>query len=122
MGTEKRHREHNDLHCEIPVTYVVAALGGVVEVPTLSGSVNLTIPTETQNGKQFRLRGKGVKALRGGQVGDLLCRVIVETPVNLTEEQKNKLREFDELLKNDNKNHSPKSHSWFNAVKNFFQG
>lgn len=113
-------REDNDLHCEIPVTYSVAALGGEVEVPTLSGSVNLKIPAETQSGKQFRLRGRGVKALRGGQIGDLLCRIVIETPVNLNEEQKQKLREFDELLKN-GKNHSPKSSSWFDAVKSFFQ-
>lgn len=116
------HREHNDLHCEIPVTFVTATLGGEVEVPTLSGHVNLKIPAETQSGNQFRLRGKGVKALRAGQVGDLLCRVVVETPIRLTEEQKNKLREFDALLKNDQKNHSPKSSGWFDTVKKFFQG
>ena len=80
----------------------------------------IKIPAETQSGKQFRLRGKGVKALRAGTVGDLLCRVIVETPVSLTEEQKQKLREWDALLKNDNKNHSPQSSSWFNSVKHFF--
>lgn len=87
----------------------------------MTGNVNLKIPAETQSGEQFRLRGKGVKALRGGQVGDLLCRVVVETPVGLSEEQKNKLREFDALLKSDNKNHSPKSSNWFTAVKRFFQ-
>ncbi|PJB11095.1 MAG: molecular chaperone DnaJ [Gammaproteobacteria bacterium CG_4_9_14_3_um_filter_38_9] len=114
------HREQNNLHCEIPVTLVTVALGGEIEVPTLSGNVNLKIPAETQSGRQFRLRGKGVKALRSSGVGDLLCRVIVETPINLTEEQKNKLHEFDALLKV-GKNHSPKASGWFDSVKKFFQ-
>ena len=106
----------------MPVSFITATLGGEVEVPTLSGNVNLKIPPETQSGKQFRLRGKGIKALRSGQIGDLLCRVIVETPINLSEEQKNKLREFDALLKSDNKNHNPKTKSFFDSVKRFFQG
>ncbi|EKD45153.1 MAG: chaperone protein DnaJ, partial [uncultured bacterium] len=114
-------RHENDLHCEIPVTFLTAALGGEVEVPTLSGNVNLKIPVETQSGKQFRLRGKGVKALRSASVGDLLCRVVIETPVNLSDTQKQKLQEFDQLLQQDNKNHSPKTASWFDSVKRFFQ-
>lgn len=114
-------RDENDLHCEIPVSFMTATLGGEIEVPTLTGNVNLKIPHETQSGKQFRLRGKGVKSLRGGQVGDLLCRVVVETPVNLSEEQKNKLRDFEADLKADNKNHTPKSSGWFDSVKQFFK-
>lgn len=115
------HREGNDLHCSIPVSFVVATLGGEIEVPTLSGNVNLKIPQETQSGKQFRLRGRGVKSLRGGQVGDLLCHVIVETPIHLSEEQKQKLRDFDFSLKSDNKNHTPQASGWFDSVKRFFQ-
>jgi len=114
-------REGSDLHCEVPVTFYAAALGGEVEVPTLSGNVSLKIPSETQSGKQFRLRGKGIKALRGSHTGDLICKVVVETPINLSEDQKQALKAFDELLKNDSKNHTPKTKSFFENVKNFFQ-
>ena len=113
-------RDGNDLHCEIPISFISAALGGEVEVPTLTGNVNLKIPNETQSGKQFRLRGRGVKSLRGAQVGDLLCRVVIETPIHLSEDQKNKLRDFDDALKADKKNHTPKSSGWFDSVKKFF--
>ncbi len=114
-------RDGEDLHCEIPVTIVTATLGGEIEVPTLSGDVKLKIPAETQSGKQFRLRGKGVKALRSAHVGDLLCRVVVETPINLNEAQRQKLREFDSLLKADSVSHSPKSSGFFESVKRFFR-
>ena len=88
--------------------------------PTLDGQVNLTIPAETQSGKLFRLRGKGIKALRSGTVGDLICRITVETPVKLNARQKEILKEFEQELEKDGKNHSPKAHTWFDSVKRFF--
>ncbi len=87
-------RDGKDLYCEVPITFVDAALGGDLEVPTLDGRVKLKIPPETQTGKLFRLRGKGVKPVRGGSVGDLLCRAVVETPVKLNKEQKALLEEL----------------------------
>ncbi len=114
-------RKDNDLYSEVPVSFVTAALGGDVQVPTLNGQVRLSIPSETQSGKLFRLRGKGVKALRSGAVGDLLCRVMVETPVKLNAEQKELLQNFEEMIKRDSKKHSPKSKSWFDGVKRFFK-
>ena len=90
-------------------------------MPTLSGKVRLAIPEGTQTDKLFRLRGKGVKQLRGNRMGDLLCRVVVETPVKLSEEQKQHLKKFDDMLISDNKNHRPKEKSWFESVKSFFQ-
>lgn len=113
-------RQGAELHSDVPVSFVTAALGGEITVPTLDGQVVLKIPPETQTGKLFRLRGKGVKTLRGGDVGDLVCRVVVETPVKLNEEQKQTLRRFEELLSKDNKNHSPKACGWFDSVKQFF--
>ena len=113
-------RDGENLRTDVPITFVKAALGGEVEVPTMSGQVKLTIPPETQSGKVFRLRGKGIKVLRGNRIGDLLCRIAVETPVNLDDEQAAYLRSFDELLKKDGKSHSPKAGSWFNKVKQFF--
>ena len=95
-------------------------MGGELEVPTLDGRVNLKIPAETQTGKLFRLRGKGVKPVRGGSVGDLLCRAVVETPVNLTKRQKELLEELQETLGEDGKRQSPRQHSWFEGVKSFF--
>ncbi len=115
------HRHGNDLHVEVPISFITSALGGEIEVPTIGGHVKLTIPAETQNGKAFRMRGKGVKALRSGIVGDLLCKVAIETPVNLSKEQQEHLRQFEELLKQDGKNHSPKEKSWFDSVKDFFK-
>lgn len=114
-------RDGSDLHCDIPVDFIVCALGGEIEVPTLSGRVKLKIPVETQSGKVFRLRGKGVKSVHGGAVGDLLCHVTVETPVNLSQDQKNLLRQFQESLEQDGKDHSPKASSWFAGVKKFFE-
>jgi molecular chaperone DnaJ len=113
-------REANDLHTEIPIDFITATLGNEVEVPTLQGQVRLSIPAETQTGKLFRLRGKGVKGLRSATPGDLICRVVVETPINLSDEQKELLSKLDELLKKDKKNHSPRSSGWFESVKNFF--
>ncbi|MCF6767923.1 molecular chaperone DnaJ [Thiotrichales bacterium 19S11-10] len=114
-------REGNDLYCDVPIDMVMAAIGGVIEVPTIDGRVTLKIPAESQNGKLFRLRGKGVKALRGGNVGDLLCRINVEVPVNLNQEQKTLLKQLGETLKSSNHKHSPKSKSWFDGVKSFFE-
>ncbi|MCC6207824.1 MAG: molecular chaperone DnaJ, partial [Gammaproteobacteria bacterium] len=99
-------REGTDLHCEMPISFVTAALGGELDVPTLDGRVVLKVPAETQTGKLFRLRGKGVRSVQGGGVGDLLCRVVVETPVDLNEQQKDQLREFDRTLQERNDSHS----------------
>lgn len=115
-------REGDDLHCEVPIDFVVAALGGELEVPTLDGKVMLKIPSETQSGKLFRLRGKGVQSPRSGRAGDLFCRVVVETPVHLTHEQKELLKEFANSLKSGGEKHNPKSKSWFDGVKRFFDG
>ena len=113
-------RDGKHLYCEVPITYVDAALGGELEVPTLDGRVKLKVPSETQTGKLFRLRGKGVKPVRGGSVGDMLCRVVVETPVNLSKRQKELLEEFADTLGEGGKSHSPRQSSWFEGVKNFF--
>ncbi|MFK8026682.1 MAG: molecular chaperone DnaJ [Gammaproteobacteria bacterium] len=115
----KRDGEH--LHCEIPIGFVTAALGGEVEIPTLDGKINLKIPAETQTGKQFRMRGKGVKPVRGGAQGDMFVHVLTETPVNLTKQQKELLQELDTSLLASGKKHSPKSHGWGDGVKSFFE-
>lgn len=111
-------RDGNNLYCEVPISFVDAALGGELEVPTLDGRVKLKVPEGTQTGKLFRLRGKGVVPVRGGATGDLLCRVLVETPVNLTHKQKDLLREFQGSMKEGK--HSPKQNTWFEGMKNFF--
>ncbi len=113
-------RDGKNLYCEVPITFVDAALGGELEVPTLDGRVKLKIPAETQTGKLFRLRGKGVKPVRGGAVGDLLCRAVVETPVNLNKKQKELLREFQDSLGQGGDAQSPRQTSWFEGVKAFF--
>jgi len=112
-------RDENNLHCSVPISITLAALGGEIEVPTLTGKVKLKIPAETQSGKLFRLRNQGVVPVRGGPKGDLICRVNVETPVNLTKEQKDLLNQFDESL-NSNSKHSPQSKGWMDGVKKFF--
>jgi molecular chaperone DnaJ len=114
-------REGNDLYCEVPVSFATACLGGEIEVPTLNGRVSLKVPAESQSGKLFRLRGKGVTSMRSGQAGDLYCRIVVETPVNLNNEQKELLRKFEESLKSGNSRHNPKSKSWFEGVKSFWE-
>src|SRR6056297_3543236 len=113
-------RDGKNLYCEVPITFVDAALGGELEVPTLDGRVKLKIPPETQTGKLFRLRGKGVQPVRGGAVGDLLCRAVVETPVHLSKKQKEMLREFQESLGEGGHAQSPRQNSWFEGVKSFF--
>jgi molecular chaperone DnaJ len=115
-------REGRNLHCEIPINFADAALGGELEVPTLDGKVKLKIPKETQTGKLFRLRGKGVTSIRGGGAGDLLCRVVVETPVNLTSRQREILGEFQSIQKEEGRHQSPKESSWFDGVKKFVEG
>jgi molecular chaperone DnaJ len=128
LYVEIRVREHaiferdgSHLSCEVPVSFATATLGGTVEVPTLGGNVDLKVPAETQSGRVFRLREKGVKPVRGGPTGDLFCRVVLETPVNLTDEQKTLLRKLDESMHSSNRNHSPRQHSWLDGVKRFFE-
>lgn len=114
-------RQGADLACEVPISFATAVLGGAVEVPALAGQVNLKIPEETQSGKVFRLRGKGVKPVRGGSVGDLLVRVVVETPVKLSREQRRLLKDFDESIQSSSESHSPRERGWLDGVKEFFE-
>lgn len=114
-------REDNNLFCEVPISFVTATLGGELDVPTLDGRVKLHVPPETQTGKVFKLRGKGVKSLRGGAVGDLLCKVVVETPVNLNNRQKALLSEFEDSMVESGNKHSPRATSWLDGVKKFFE-
>lgn len=113
-------RDGKNLYCEVPISFVTGALGGELEVPALQGRVKLKIPPETQTGKVFRIKGMGVPSVRGGDTGDLMCRVQIETPVNLTAKQKELLTQFDKTMSANNK-HSPKSSTWFNKVKKFFE-
>ncbi|MBK5913432.1 molecular chaperone DnaJ [Rhodocyclus purpureus] len=113
-------REQNDLHCEMPISFTTAALGGEIEIPTLEGVAKLKIPAETQSGKVFRLRGKGIKGVRSSGYGDLLCHVVVETPVNLTERQRELLRELEESSQANSSKHNPRANSWMDRVKDFF--
>ncbi len=112
-------RDGDDLHCEVPVSVATAALGGIVEIPTLDGGAEIELPEGTQTGKQFRLRGKGIKGLRASYPGDLYAHVLVETPVRLTERQKELMRELDASLKDPK--HSPQTKNWMDRVKEFFQ-
>jgi molecular chaperone DnaJ len=114
-------RDGQNLNCEVPVSFATAVLGGVIDVPTLNGSVVLKVPPETQSGKVFRLRGKGVRSVREAGFGDLFCRVQVETPVNLSEDQKAKLRAFEESIQQEASRHNPRARSWFDGVKEFFE-
>ncbi|MFZ2541613.1 MAG: molecular chaperone DnaJ [Gallionella sp.] len=115
-------RDHNDLHCEMPISFSTAALGGSIEIPTLDGVATIKIPAETQSGKIFRLRGKGIKGVRSSSYGDLHCHVAVETPVSLTARQKELLREFESINDNNSELHNPRAKSWMNKVKDFFAG
>jgi len=112
-------RQNNDLHCEMPISFTTAALGGEIDIPTLDGHAKLKIPSETQSGQVFRLRGKGIKALRSSGHGDLMCHVILETPVKLTDRQKELLREFDSINMKDG-SQNPRAKSWMDKVKAFF--
>lgn len=111
-------REGEHLYCEVPISFITAALGGDLEVPTLNGRIKLHIPSETQTGKVFKLSGKGVRTVRGSGQGDLLCRVIVETPVDLNRKQKEILREFESAT--EQQKNSPRVSKWYNRVKDFF--
>lgn len=113
-------RDGEDLHCELTIPFTTAALGGELEVPTLTGRGEITIPEGTQTGKTFRLRGKGIRGLRASYPGDLYCHISVETPVRLTDEQKKILRQFETSVAQGGEKHSPKSQSWTDRVKNFF--
>jgi molecular chaperone DnaJ len=115
-------RDHDDLHCEMPISITTAALGGEVEIPTLDGSARIRVPAESQTGKTFRLRGKGIKGVRSHVAGDLFCHVVVETPVNLTSRQKELLKEFAGISDQDVARHNPRSKSWLEKVKEFFEG
>ncbi len=112
-------REGVHLYCRVPVSMTTAALGGEVEVPTIDGGRSrVKVPTGAQSGKQMRLRGKGMPALRGGGSGDMVIEMAVETPVNLTARQKELLREFEKLSEENN----PEGQSFFSKVKGFWDG
>jgi len=113
-------RDGAHLSCEVPVSFTAAALGGSIEVPTLEGHANIKVPAGTQSGRVFRLREKGIRPVRGGATGDLFCRVVVETPVELGAEQKELLRKFDASLAADGKRHNPRQRSWLEGVRQFF--
>ena len=113
-------REGDDLHCVVPISFPRAALGGEIEVPTLQGKAAIDIPEGTQAGKQFRLRGKGIKGVRSSYPGDLYCHIAVETPVKLTEHQRKLLKDLDDSLKKGGAKHSPTEESWADRLKNFF--
>ncbi len=114
-------RDSADLSCEVPISFSTASLGGEVELPTLEGNVSLKVPAGTQSGKVFRLRGKGVTTVRDPRQGDLFARVAVETPVNLTNEQKELLKKFDEKVQAGGDKHSPRADTSFDTVKRFFE-
>ena len=114
-------RDGDNLYCEMPVSFAAAALGGNIDIPTLSGRANLKIPAESQSERVFRLRGKGVRNVRSGSVGDLYCKVKVETPVNLTRRQKEVLSEFEELTNGGGGRHSPRQNSGSGKLKSFFE-
>ena len=113
-------RDHDDLHCEMPISISIAALGGEIEIPTLDGVARLKIPAETQTGKIFRLRGKGIKGIRSVGPGDLHCHVVTETPVKLTDRQRELLTEFEEISKGNTHLHNPRAQGWLDRVKEFF--
>ena len=113
-------RDGDDLHCSVPISFTTAALGGEIRVPTLAGEAAIDIPEGTQNDKQFRLRGKGLKGIRSSFPGDLYCHISVETPVKLTEHQRKLLKELDESLKKGGAKHSPAEGGWADKLKSFF--
>lgn len=114
-------RDHNDLHCEMPISFTTAALGGEIEIPTLDGYAKIKIPPETQSGKVFRLRGKGIKGVRSSSHGDLMCHMVLETPVNLTARQKELLAELEAINQKSSGHHNPRAKSWMDKVKEFFE-
>src|SRR5258708_5833170 len=115
-------RDGDALHCEMPISFTQAALGGEIEIPTLDGSAKIKVPPETQSGQVFRLRAKGIKGVRSSYPGDLLCEVVVETPVRLTERQRDLLRELEEINRKDGNRHNPRAKSFMEKVREFFAG
>jgi molecular chaperone DnaJ len=115
-------RDGDDLHCEMPISFTQAALGGEIDIPTLDGSAKIKVPPETQTGQVFRLRGKGIKGVRSTYPGDLLCEVVVETPVRLTERQRELLRELEDINTKDSNRHNPRAKSFMDKVRAFFAG
>jgi molecular chaperone DnaJ len=113
-------RENSDLHCEMPVSFATAALGGEIEIPTLDGHAKLRIPPETQTGQVFRLRNKGIKGVRSSVHGDLYCHISIETPVKLTPRQKEILREFETISAENPGAHNPRAKNWYDRVREFF--
>jgi molecular chaperone DnaJ len=114
-------RDGDDLHCEVPIRFSQAALGAELKVPTLDGDAEIRIPAETQTGKSFRLRNKGVRNVRNGHVGDLICRVVVETPVKLGKQQRELLEQFEASFGEDSAAHTPRATSWLDGVKQFWE-
>lgn len=112
-------RQGHEVICDVPVSITQAALGTKIEVPTLDGKVELSIPAGTQNGRIFRLRGKGVPHLHGDGRGDQHVHVSIEVPKHLTKRQRELLEELAETM---GESQSPKSHSFFGKVKEFFGG
>ncbi|MGN6151555.1 MAG: molecular chaperone DnaJ [Lysobacteraceae bacterium] len=129
LYVEIRVREHaifqrdgDDLHCEVPIRFSQAALGDVIRVPTLGGEAEIRVPAETQTGRVFRLREKGVKSVRSRGTGDLYCRVVVETPVNLTPQQRDLLQQFEATFSGEGaRRHSPRSSTFIDGVKSFWE-
>jgi molecular chaperone DnaJ len=113
-------REGADLHCELPISFAIAALGGELEIPTLDGHATIKIPPETQTGQTYRLRNKGIRPVRGSVQGDLYCHAAIETPVKLTARQKELLREFEQINDEDPGRHNPRAKGWFDKVRDFF--
>lgn len=113
-------RDAADLHCEVPISFSTAALGGEIEIPSLDGRLSLKIPVEVQTSKRFRLRGKGVKPVRGGPQGDLYVHLTVETPINLNKAQKQLFEQLQASLDNGGSKHNPKSAGWLDGMKGFF--
>ncbi|MEJ5210603.1 MAG: molecular chaperone DnaJ [Burkholderiales bacterium] len=111
-------RDGNDLHCEMPISFTTAALGGELEIPTLDGHARIKIPEGTQSGRVFRLSGKGIKGVRSHAPGDLYCHVVVETPVNLNARQKELLRELEAISRGEENN--PRAKRWMDKVREFF--
>ena len=114
-------RDGNNLYCEVPVSFAMAAVGGEVEVPALDGRISLKVPAETQTGRLFRMRGKGVRGIRGGITGDLLVKLVVETPIKLSVRQKELLKELEDSCGGEAASkHKPKAEGFFSGVKQFF--
>ena len=113
-------RDGDDLLCEVPISFTSATLGDKIILPTLEGKVELTVPAGTQSGRAFRVKNKGVKSVRSSYKGDLYCKVNIETPVNLTKEQKELLNQLDKSFSKSKSKHRPNEKSWLDGIKEFF--